>query len=218
MITRVIKGFIFEMAIVQRLADPPCQRWIAFDLPPRDCRPMYPVPTSRTCTPGHGRTSLAPRSAARHAAGVPLAYLRPCDLPGRDLIRRIQPCIRQEFVHGVEPGDITDLRQPSDRCLRPHSRNTLQVRPQLAAGSRPTAADTPGQIIRLFDAQLLDHCDFLIERVDPFPPLFEHSNHPWWNLDVGEVIAVKGHGTIRTKVLDQRANEGPVDLPSCPTI
>ena len=36
MVTRVIKGFIFEMAIVQRLADPPRNARVAFDLLARE--------------------------------------------------------------------------------------------------------------------------------------------------------------------------------------
>jgi len=53
----------------------------------------------------------------------------------------------------------------------------------------------------------------LIQCVDPFPPLIEHENHPRWDPDAGEVILVHGHGTVRTEVLDQRTNDGPVDLP-----
>ena len=54
------------------------------------------------------------------------------------------------------------------------SRFDLSWRPE----SRPTLADPPGQAIRLFDTQLLNHFDFLIECVDPFPPLIEHAEPP----------------------------------------
>ncbi len=66
--------------------------------------------------------------------GIPLSRLRPRNLPDRDLIRRVQSCVRKQFVHGAEPGDITDLRQPGDHRLRPHAGNALVVRPQLAPG------------------------------------------------------------------------------------
>ena len=166
---------------------------------------MYPARPHRELARrgvGEHRSRRVPQRTVQ--PGIPLARLRPRHLPGRDLIRRIQPGVGQQLVHGVEPGDITDLPQPGDHRLGSHAGDALEVRPQLAPGSRPTRADTPGQVIRLFDTQLLDHLDFLIECVDPFPPLIEHENHPRRDSDVGEVIAVNGHGTVRTEVLDQR--------------
>src|SRR5271157_2350525 len=217
MITRVIKGFIFEMAIVQRLADPPCQRMDCFRLAGSGVTPHVRARPRRELARrgmGEHRSRRVPQRTVQ--PGIPLARLRPRNLPGRDLIRRVQPTVRKQFVHGAKPSDITDLPQPRDHRLRSHAGNALEVRSELAAGSRPPLADPPGQVICLFYTQVLNHFDFLIECVDPFPPLIEHSNHPRWDSGIGEVIAVNGHGTVCTEVLDQRTNDEPVDLPQLP--
>src|SRR4051812_47789631 len=112
MVTRVVKRFIFEMAMVQSLADPPRQGMDCFRLAGSGVTPHVPARPLR---------ELAPRGMAEHRSrgvpqramqpGVPLARLRPGHLPGRNLIRRIQPCVRHQLVHGSEPGDITHLCQ-----------------------------------------------------------------------------------------------------------
>src|SRR5262249_18106896 len=130
--------------------------------------------------------------------------------------RRIQPGVPEQFVHGVEPGDVTDFSQPGGHRLSSHAGNALEVRPQLAPGSRPTRADSPGQSIRVFYTQRFYNLDLLIQCVDPFPALIEHEDHPCRDSRIREVIAVNRHGTIRTEILNQRTNNGPVDLPQLP--
>src|SRR5689334_6583526 len=217
LITRVIKRFILEMAIEQCLADPPGQRVDRLRLAGSGVSPHVSFrPHHELARWGMGEHRARRIPQGRVQPGIPLARLRPRHLPGRDPIRRIQPGVRQQSVHGGKPGDVTDLGQPGDHRLGPYAGDALEVRPQLAPGSRPTFADPPGQAIRLSETQVLDRFDLLIEGIDPFPPLIEHANHSRGDPGLGEVIAVKGHGTVGTEVLDQRADEGPVDLAQLP--
>src|SRR5262249_35522437 len=90
MVTRVIKGFILEMAVVQRLADPARQRPDRFQLAGSGVTPHVAARPHR---------ELARWGAAEHRSrrvpqrvmqpGIPLARLRPRNLPGRDLTGRV---------------------------------------------------------------------------------------------------------------------------------
>jgi len=40
----------------------------------------------------------------------------------------IQPTVRQQFVHGAKPGDVTDLRQPGDHAYHADPLRALAVR------------------------------------------------------------------------------------------